>query len=136
MRDDGIVTKCGIVVPPASLSWQFTRSGGPGGQHLNTSDTRVELICDLNAVEAQGHVKERLLEALGPEVRIVAASERSQWRNRQIALQRLAVRLDRSARRRPVRRATRPSQGAVNARLADKRHQAERKASRRTQFDE
>jgi ribosome-associated protein len=134
--DDGIVTPNGISVPAAALTWRFSRAGGPGGQHVNTSDTRVELVCDTTAIEAPDYVRARVIESLGAEVRIVAAGERSQWRNRQVALERLAVRLDRAAVRRPPRRATRPSRGAVEERLSDKRRQSARKSDRRPSLDD
>jgi ribosome-associated protein len=134
--DDGIVTESGIVVPASALTWRFSRAGGPGGQHVNTADSRAELTCDLTAVEASEQVRERLIEVLGPTVRIVAASERSQYRNRQLALARLVTRLDRAAHRAPPRRPSRPSRGAVEARLNEKRRQSQRKAARRLPGDE
>lgn len=136
MAEDGLVTPGGIAVPASALTWRFSRSGGPGGQHVNTSDTRVELLCDVAALAVDEPLGARLRELLGDEVRVVAAAERSQWRNRRLALERLAVRLDRAAVRRPVRRATRPSRRAVEARLGDKRRQSERKAGRRPPADD
>ena len=131
MADAALVTPGGIVVPANALTWRFSRAGGPGGQHVNTSDTRVELICSMAALEVDEQVRSRLVELLGGEVRIVAASERSQWRNRSLALDRLATRLDRAAVRRPPRRPTRPTRGSVEARLDAKRRQGARKAARR-----
>lgn len=133
---EGLVTKSGIIVPPAALSWRFSRSSGPGGQHVNTSDSRVELICRLDELGGPAALLERVRERLGSEVRVVAASERSQLANRREATRRLLSRLDNAGRTERPRRATRPSRGAVEARLEDKRRQARRKAERRPSLDE
>jgi ribosome-associated protein len=134
--EPALVTPGGIGVPEQALTWRFSRASGPGGQHVNTSDTRVELSCDIGALRAPEFVLARLREQLGERVRIVAASERSQWRNRQAALDRLAVRLDRAAERRAPRRATRVPRAAVEQRLEDKRRQAARKSGRRPPLEE
>ena len=82
-------------IPLAELAWRFSRSGGPGGQHANTSDTRAEVRFDVRACSTLGpRQRTRLLERLGPEVRVVASDERSQARNRDLALERLAARLE------------------------------------------
>jgi ribosome-associated protein len=129
--DGDLVTPGGLRVPAAALEWRFSRSGGPGGQHVNTADTRVELICDLRALAGPPGRVERARARLGGKVRVVAATERSQLQNRRAARQRLAERLDDAARSVPLRRPTRPSRGAVEARLEAKRHVAQRKAGRR-----
>src|SRR5579862_5090625 len=121
-----LVTPAGIVVPEAALTWRFSRAGGPGGQHVNTSDSRAELWCEVAALRGDEAVLRRVQESLGPRVRVVAAQERSQWRNRQLALERLAVRLDRAATRPTARRPTRVPRGAVEQRLEAKRRQSER----------
>lgn len=119
-------------MPLTELTWRFSRSGGPGGQHANTADTRVELRFDIAGSPSLGpRQKTRLLERLGPEVRVVVADERSQSRNREIALRRLADRLASGLRVETPRRATRPTKGAVERRLDAKRRQSERKAARR-----
>src|ERR1017187_7909037 len=83
-----------VVIPASELEWRFSASGGPGGQHANTANTRVELIFDVAGSAALGpRQRARLLERLGPSVRVVVVDERSQVRNRQIALERLAERL-------------------------------------------
>src|SRR6478736_3574368 len=100
--DGDLVTPGGLVVPLASLSWRFSRGTGPGGQGVNTTDSRVELMADLTAMVASGEVADRVREKLGDSLRIVASAERSQLRNRQAALRRLATRVDAAARpRRP-----------------------------------
>jgi ribosome-associated protein len=119
-------------IPLSELSWRFSRSGGPGGQHANTSDTRVEVRFDIAGSPSLGpRQRARLLERLGPEVRVVASDERSQARNRDLALQRLAGRLAEGLRVATPRRATRPTKGSVERRLEGKRRQSDRKAARR-----
>jgi len=121
-----------LVIPLAELAWRFSRSGGPGGQHANTADTRVEVRFDVAASPSLGpRQRARLLERLGPEVRAVASDERSQARNRELAQQRLAARLREALRVEAPRRATRPTRASVQRRLKDKRRQADRKADRR-----
>ena len=76
------------------LEWRFSASGGPGGQHVNTANTRAEVRFDIAGSPSLGpRQRDRLLAKLGPEVRVVAADERSQVRNRAIALDRLRERL-------------------------------------------
>src|SRR5437763_5494478 len=100
------------------LEWRFSASGGPGGQHVNTSDTRAEVRFDVAGSPSLGpRQRARLLERLGPEVRAVAADERSQARNRDLARRRLAERLADGLRIETPRRATRPTQGSVQRRL-------------------
>lgn len=119
-------------VPLAELVWRFSRSGGPGGQHANTSDTRVEVRFDVAGSPSLGpRQRARLLDRLGPDVRVVVSDERSQLRNRELALQRLAQRLAEALRVTTPRRATRPTKGGIERRLEGKRRQADRKATRR-----
>lgn len=114
------------------LEWRTTGSGGPGGQHANTSDTRVEVRLDVEASTslAPGQ-KARLLERIGPVVRAGASDTRSQARNKELALERLRARVAAGLRVEPPRRATKPRRAAKEARLSEKRRQAERKESRR-----
>jgi ribosome-associated protein len=119
-------------IPDRELDWRFSRSGGPGGQHANTADTRAEVRFDVTGSQSLGpRQRARLLERLGPEVRVVAADERSQARNRALARRRLAERLAGALRVERPRTATRPSKAAVARRLDAKRRQAARKADRR-----
>lgn len=129
--DGGLTTRSGLVVPAEALSVRFSRSSAPGGQHVNTSSTKVDLRCDVRLVVAGDVVTNRLLETLGPEVRVVVSSERSQLRNRSEALRRLAERLDEAAIIPIDRRPTRPTRASVRRRLDDKRRRSERKATRR-----
>jgi len=121
------------VIPPDELEWRFSGSGGPGGQHANTSNTRVELVFDIAASESLGpRQRARLLERLGPRVRVVASERRSQLQNRELALERLRDRIANALHIEPPRVATRPSRASKRARVEQKRRQGERKRTRRT----
>jgi ribosome-associated protein len=127
----------GLVLPAAELRWRFSRASGPGGQGVNTTDSRVELVWDPGASGAlPAALRQRVLERLGARlvdgVLVVVASEhRSQWQNRQAALGRLAVLLRRAiAPPPPPRRATRPSRGSVQRRLAAKTRRSAIKGQR------
>lgn len=121
-----------LSIPLAELSWRFSRSGGPGGQHANTADTRAEVRFDVAGSPSLGpRQRARLLERLGEEVRVVASDERSQARNRDLALGRLADRLADGLRMQTPRRPTRPTRASVQRRLDDKRRRASRKKDRR-----
>jgi ribosome-associated protein len=129
----------GVVIPPAELSWRFSRSPGPGGQSVNTADSRVELSFDLAATTALPPVlKERALNALAGRLvdgvfTVTASEHRSQLRNRQAAASRLAAVLTQAtAPPPPPRRATKPSRGARERRLAAKRQRSEIKRLRRS----
>jgi ribosome-associated protein len=132
-----------VVVPEQELRWRFSRSSGPGGQSVNTTDSRVELSLDLTTTTALGPVQrarvlERLSRRLVDGVLTVRASEhRSQLRNREAALARLAEVLRAAlAPPPPHRRPTRPRRGAVERRLAEKRRRAQTKRLRRPAADD
>jgi ribosome-associated protein len=113
------------------LEWRFTGSGGPGGQHANTANTRVEVRFDIAASPSLGpRQKARLVERLGPVVRVVAADTRSQHRNREVALQRLRSRLAAALRMPRARVPTRATRAATERRLQEKRRRSERKRGR------
>ncbi|GAA1532205.1 alternative ribosome rescue aminoacyl-tRNA hydrolase ArfB [Kribbella lupini] len=140
--DGGLTVRAGVVIPEAELGWRFSRSSGPGGQSVNTADSRVELIFDLAATSALGEpLKNRALERLSTRlvdgVLTIAASEhRSQWRNREAARARLASLLrDAIAAPPRQRRPTRPSKGAVRRRLDEKKRRGETKRLRGRPFD-
>lgn len=129
---DELVVAPGCAVPLSELQWRFSRSGGPGGQHANTADTRVELVFDIVASPSlRPRHRDRLLEALGPAVRVVCSEERSQARNRAMALERLQQRLAEALRVQPARRATRPTRASRQRRLEAKARRAETKRLRR-----
>jgi ribosome-associated protein len=121
-----------IEIPAAELVIRASRSGGPGGQHANVTDSRVEVSFDIEGSPSLPEwARERLLERLGPRASAAAQDERSQLRNREIARERLARRL-RDALARPAQRhPTRPSRAARERRLAEKRRAGERKSGRR-----
>ena len=119
-------------MPADEVVVKLSRSGGPGGQHANTSETRVELAWDVASSAAPTEAQRALLlERLGPVVRAVAEDTRSQARNRDIAFDRLAAKVDAALVVSRPRRPTRPSRGAVERRLSAKRRNAERKKGRR-----
>jgi len=121
------------VIAPDELEWSFTGSGGPGGQHANTSNTRVELRFDIAASPSLGpRQRARLIERIGPRVRIVASERRSQLQNRELALERLQARLAAALHVDTPRVATRPSRAAKRTRVEHKRRLGERKRTRRT----
>ena len=127
-----------VSVPEAELSWRFSRSSGPGGQGVNTTDSRVELSFDVAATEALGPLfKTRALERLGSRlvngVITIAASEfRSQLRNREAAEMRLAQILREAVAPPPKkRRPTKPSKGAVQRRITAKKQRSDLKRLRR-----
>lgn len=131
----------GLVVSEAELSWRFSRSSGPGGQHVNTSDSRAELSVDLTRV-LPPHLLARALERLGTRlnngVLTVAASEhRSQLQNRDAAAERLAQLLRQAVASPPApRRPTRPTRGSKERRLQVKRQRSELKRGRRGRLDD
>jgi ribosome-associated protein len=119
-------------IPLSELHFRFAPSGGPGGQRANKVSTRVELRFDVAGSPSLGpRQRARLMERLGPEIRVVADDERSQSRNRSLAIERLRQRMADALRVTPPRRPTRPSRSANERRLAAKRRTAERKQNRR-----
>jgi ribosome-associated protein len=130
---DGVyVTPRGRRIAADACSWVATRSGGPGGQHANTSDTAVTVTIDVARAGLPEVVALRVVTAVGETVTASSSQSRSQWRNRQLAWQEALARLDAAATPPPPPRArTKPSRGAREARLRDKRAVGERKQARR-----
>ena len=129
----------GRTIPADELSWRFSRSSGPGGQSVNTSDSRVELSYDLAASSALGPaLKERALRALAGRlvdgvITIAASEHRSQWRNREAAVSRLIALLTAATAPLPAaRRPTRPTRGSKERRLASKQRRSQIKRLRRS----
>jgi ribosome-associated protein len=126
-----------LVVPASALSWRFSRSSGPGGQGVNTADSRVELSVLLDDVGLSDAQRQRLTERLGGRlvdgVLTIAASEhRQQLRNRQAARDRLAAVLRAAlAPPPPARRRTKPTRGSQERRIQAKKQRGELKRSRR-----
>ncbi|MET0136263.1 MAG: alternative ribosome rescue aminoacyl-tRNA hydrolase ArfB [Kibdelosporangium sp.] len=140
MAED-LVVSGSLVIPAGELRERFSRSSGPGGQGVNTADSRVELSFDVLASPAipehlRGRVVERLGRRLVDGVVTVAASEfRAQLANREAARDRLAALLRAAAAPPPpVRRATKPSRGAKERRLTDKKRRGETKRGRRGKY--
>ncbi|HKZ24974.1 MAG TPA: alternative ribosome rescue aminoacyl-tRNA hydrolase ArfB [Acidimicrobiia bacterium] len=124
------------VVPAEELYWRFSPSGGPGGQHANRSNTRAELTFEVLSSRAfPESIRKRLVTKVGSTVTVVAADTRSQWRNRQLARERLATRLEEALIRRKPRRPTKPTRGSVKTRLDEKKRQGAKKRLRRIDED-
>jgi ribosome-associated protein len=127
-----------LSIPRSELIYRASRSGGPGGQHVNTSSTRIELLWDFTRSRAlddaqRARLAEKLAARLDAEgnVRVVASDRRSQQQNRAAADERLADLVRRALAVPKARKATKPSRAAREKRLAEKRHRAERKRRRR-----
>lgn len=138
----GLRVSAGVVIPESELSWRFSRSSGPGGQGVNTADSRVELVWDAAASAALSPVqRERVLDRLGGRlvdgVLTIAASEhRAQLRNREAARERLAALVaDALSPPAPPRRPTKPSRGAKERRLKEKQRRTDVKQLRRRPRD-
>ena len=138
MVDDGLQVTPAVTVPRSELRWRFSRASGPGGQSVNTADSRVELSLDLVATTALPEpLKDRARARLAPRLvngvlTVTASEHRSQLQNRRAATARLATLLaDAIAPPARPRRPTRPSRGAVERRLAAKRRRARLKQQRR-----
>ena len=123
-------------IPLDELEWRFMASGGPGGQHANRSNTKVEVVFDVEGSPSLGPIQRaRLLERLGPVVRVVADDERSQLRNRELALERLRSKLAAALVVPKHRRPTKPSKAANQRRLDAKRRRSDVKRRRRAEDD-
>ncbi len=126
-----------VRVPVSELQFRFGPSGGPGGQHANKVNTRVELRFDVTGSAALGpRQRARVIERVGPELRVVADDARSQFRNRQLATERFCERLAAALHVETPRRPTRPTRAAKQRRLDAKRRQSERKRSRKSDPDD
>ncbi|AXJ08593.1 alternative ribosome rescue aminoacyl-tRNA hydrolase ArfB [Arthrobacter sp. PM3] len=127
-----------LTIPAVELSWRFSRSSGPGGQHVNTSDSRVELSWNIaGSTAVSDGQRQLLLTRLGPRltagvITVTASERRSQLRNREVALARLAHLVAEGLAPEPARRrATKPTRGSVRRRLAAKEQRAATKRQRR-----
>jgi ribosome-associated protein len=132
MAAESIRVTRSVALPVEEIELRFSRSSGPGGQHAQRSETRVEAILDVEASSALTPAqKRRVVSRAGPVLRAVAQDERSQWRNRELAVERLVERLREALRVERRRRPTSPTAASRRRRLDDKRRRAETKRLRR-----
>lgn len=121
-----------VSLPRSEIELRFSRSSGPGGQHAQKSDTRVEASFDVEASSALSEAqKRRVLAKAGPVLRAVAQDERSQWRNRELATERLVESLREALRVPRRRRPTKPTKASRERRLEAKRRRSDTKRLRR-----
>jgi ribosome-associated protein len=130
--EDPIVLRPGVTIPLREVVLRASRSSGPGGQHANVTASRIEAVFDVAASSSlSDEHKQRIMGRLGPRVVAIAQDERSQTRNRELALQRLVARLSSALTPPRPRRATRPTRSSVTRRLDAKRLRSDRKRDRR-----
>jgi ribosome-associated protein len=130
-RSHGLRVGRWLTIPLAEIELQTSRSSGPGGQHANVTDSRVEAVFDVAASRTLSDPQRaRLLERLGPRVSAGAQDARSQMRNRELALERLAAKLEAGLRVQRPRRPTAPTAASRERRLSAKRATAQRKQAR------
>jgi ribosome-associated protein len=121
-----------VTLPVNEIELRFSRSSGPGGQHAQRSETRVEALLDVEATTALTPVqKRRVIARAGPVLRAIAQDERSQWRNRELAVERLVAALREALRVQRPRHPTKPTSASRERRLEDKRRRAETKRLRK-----
>jgi ribosome-associated protein len=129
---DVLHVRRGLDIPLSEITWRATTPGGPGGQHANRTMSRVEVQFDVATSAALGpRQRARLLQRLGPVVRAGAAESRSQSRNRELALARLAARIDAGLRVEPLRTPTKPTKSSQARRVEAKRRRGDVKRGRR-----
>ena len=141
--DGGLVVTAALAIPRGELETRATRAGGPGGQHVNTSSTRIEVRWNVLrspalSEEQRARLAERLASRLDGEgwLRVVASDSRSQRQNRERAESRLAEVVRRALAVPKARRATKPSRAARQARLDEKRKKSVKKGQRRWRGDD
>jgi ribosome-associated protein len=128
---DELPIRAGLAIPLAEIELRASRSSGPGGQHANVTASRIEAVFDVAASGALSHAqKARVTARLGPRVTASAQDTRSQARNRELALERLATRLAHALEVRRPRTATRPTKASKRRRLDAKKHRGELKRGR------
>jgi ribosome-associated protein len=132
MTAESIRVTRSVSIPRGEIELRVSRSSGPGGQHANTSETRVEAVFDVESSLALSDTqKRRVIAAAGPMLRAVAQDERSQARNRELALERLVARLAEALRVERHRVPTRPTRAARERRIAAKKRRGDVKRQRR-----
>ena len=140
--DDDVEVRPGVVIPGHELRWRFSRAGGPGGQGVNTTDSRVQVTFDLARTDSVPELlRQRAMRRLGDRLHdgcltITASESRSQWQNRRSATLRLADALREAMAPPPKkRRPTRPSRAAKDRRIKAKKSRGEIKRLRRSTDD-
>jgi ribosome-associated protein len=132
MERESIRVTRSVVLPLSEVDFRFSRSSGPGGQHANRSETRVEAVFDVAESEALTEAqKRRVVARTGPTLRAVAQDERSQWRNRELAVERLVDQLREALRVERKRVPTKPTAAARERRLEEKKRRSQVKRLRR-----
>jgi ribosome-associated protein len=136
--EQGLHVRAGVLIPSGELAWSFSRSGGPGGQSVNTTDSRVQLTFDVaRSPSIPEHLRERALERLANRLRggcltITASEHRSQFLNRREAEQRLTEELRRAMAPPPrTRRSTKPTRSSMERRIREKKARGLTKRLRR-----
>jgi ribosome-associated protein len=143
MTDDTLSVNARLKIPRSELTIRATRSGGPGGQHVNTSSTRIELVWNIDrstslTPDDRTRLRSRLstrIDADG-DLRVVSSDSRSQRRNREAAEERLVEVVRRALVVPKTRRPTKPTRGSVESRLNEKRRRSSQKRDRRHGTDE
>ena len=136
--EDGLALDGGISIPRSELTFRASRAGGAGGQHVNTSSTRIELLWNVRTSQAlddgsRARIESKLASRIDSEgwIRVVSSARRSQGQNRVAAEERLVELLNAALVVRKRRKATKPSRGAKEARLSEKKKRGETKRQRR-----
>jgi len=122
----------GWIVPDDEVEVHFIASGGPGGQHANRSNTKVDAVFrPADSATMPDHLRARVLAKLGPAVRVAVDDERSQYRNRQLALERIREKVSEAGKVQRRRRATKPTRGSQVRRVEGKKRRGDTKRLRR-----
>jgi len=136
MEGESIRVTRSVVLPRSEIKLRFSRSSGPGGQHAQRTESRVEAVFDVEASSAlTERQKQRVVRKLGPIVRAIAQDERSQWRNRELATERIVEQLREGLKVERRRRPTKPTAAAKERRLEQKRRRSEIKRLRSRDFE-
>jgi ribosome-associated protein len=132
MDGESIRVTRSVTLPRSEIELRFSRSSGPGGQHAQKTESRVEAVFDVQASSAlTERPKSRVVAKAGPVLRAIAQDERSQWRNRELAVERLVEQLRAALRVERPRRPTKPTKASRERRLEQKRRRSEIKRLRR-----
>jgi len=137
MAGESIRVTRSVSIPRSEIELRFSRSSGPGGQHAQKTETRAEAVFDVErSAGLSGAQKRRVISTAGPVLRAVAQDERSQWRNRELAIERVVEALREALKVERRRKPTRPSAAARKRRLEQKRQRGETKRLRRRPGDD